>query len=346
MVSRGAERDSFLPSLRGRPVFWPLLSLGMLLGLNCLLTPHFASIEVRDGRLYGSIIDILRNGSIVMLLSIGMTVVIATSGIDLSVGSVMALAGTGAAIVLAASSGERLWAAVAVGLGIALVSGLLAGAMATRLGLQPIVATLALMVVGRGVAQVMSGGEKVRFESAAFERVFHGSVLGLPSALLFVFAASATVWAALRFTVAGVWIEAVGGNARAARACGVRVEVVRTAAYTLSGVCAGLAGLLGAAEIKEADPAGTGMYLELDAIIAVVIGGTSLTGGRAVLIGSLVGAVLMQTLTVTMQVHNVPTEQGLIVKAGVAVVVCVLQGERAGEVWRFLRGARKRAAGA
>jgi simple sugar transport system permease protein len=88
------------------------------------------------------------------------------------------------------------------------------------------------------------------------------------------------------------------------------------------------------------------MYLELDAIIAVVIGGTNLTGGRPVLIGSLVGAVLMQTLTVTMQMHNVPTEQGLIVKAGVAVVVCVLQGERAGEMWGYLRGARSRAASA
>jgi simple sugar transport system permease protein len=273
-------------------------------------------------------------------------VVIAVSGIDLSVGSVMALSGTVAAMVLVRSPGAGFWGAVAAGLSVAALSGLLAGAMVTRLTLQPIVATLVLLVVGRGVAQVISGGEKVRFESAPFERVFHGTVLGLPSALALVVIIGAAVWTALRFTVAGVSVAAVGGNMRAARSCGLRADAVRMGAYALSGLCAGAAGLVAAAEIKEADPAAAGMYLELDAIIAVVIGGTNLTGGRPVLIGSLVGAVLMQTLTVTMQMHNVPTEQGLIVKAGVAVVVCVLQGERAGEMWGYLRGARSRAASA
>ena len=340
MVSRGAEGDSLLAPLRGHPVMWPLLCLVVLVGLNCALTPHFASIEVRDGRLYGSVIDILRNGSIVMVLAIGMTVVIAVSGIDLSVGSVMALSGTVAAMVLVGAPGAGLWGAVAAALGVAAVSGLLAGAMVTRLALQPIVATLVLLVVGRGVAQVISGGEKVRFESASFERVFHGTVLGLPSALVLVVIVGAAVWVALRFTVAGVSVAAVGGNIRAARSCGLRADAVRVGAYVLSGLCAGIAGLVAAAEIKEADPAAAGMYLELDAIIAVVIGGTNLMGGRPVLIGSLVGAVLMQTLTVTMQMHNVPTEQGLIVKAGVAVVVCVLQGERARDLWRLAFGAR------
>jgi galactofuranose transport system permease protein len=328
MLSRGADPESRRPPRRARSAAWPLLCLIVILALNCLLTPHFASIQVRDGRLYGSLIDILRNGSVVMLLAVGMTVVIATAGIDLSVGSVMALAGTAGALALVRHSGGGVWEAAGSALVIAALSGLLAGLLVVRLKLQPIIATLALLVVDRGIAMVISGGEKVRFESIPFEAVFHGSVLGLPSALVLAALVGAGVWMVLRFTVAGVWVEAVGGNAQAARTCGVPVGSVRTGAYILAGLCAGLAGLTACAEIKEADPAAMGMYLELDAIIAVVIGGTSLTGGRPMLLGSLIGAVLMQSLTITMQMHDVPTEQSLIVKAAVAVVVCVLQAGR------------------
>jgi simple sugar transport system permease protein len=128
----------------------------------------------------------------------------------------------------------------------------------------------------------------------------------------------------MRVTAVGMYVESVGGNERAARLCGVRVGGVKLFAYALGGVCAGLAGLIYTAYIKAADPINCGEYLELDAILAVVLGGTSLTGGRARLLGSLAGALIMQTITTTMLMHDVRPEYTLVVKAVATVLVCLI----------------------
>jgi simple sugar transport system permease protein len=308
-------------------VVWPLGALGALLVLNALVTPHFFDVTVRDGQLHGVLIDIVENGSLVMLVAIGMTLVIATAGVDLSVGSVMALAATGAALLLTEGS-QAPAVAIAAGLGLGALAGAANGAMVSVLGLQPIVATLVSLVAMRGIAQMLSDDQKVRFDSAGFTGLLDGRVAGVPAPVLYVTAIAAATVLVLRRTTIGLSLEAVGANSRAARRCGLSVGWIRAGAYGFCGACAALAGMIGAADIREADVGAAGVYMELDVILAVAIGGTSLTGGRARVIGSLAGALLMQTLTTTLLMWDVPTERTLIVKAGVAVVVCVAQSPR------------------
>jgi simple sugar transport system permease protein len=311
---------------RRDPVFWPLLALLALLLFNILFTPNFARLEIRDGRAYGSLIDIVQNGAPVMLLSIGMTLVIASCGIDLSVGSLMALAGAVAALLITREPHPApVSLAVLAALAVALLAGAWNGLLVTYLRLQPIVATLVMLVVGRGLAMMLTSDQKVRFELPAFEFIGNGSFLGLPVPLYIVAGVALLVFGALRQTVLGIYLAAVGLNTSAARLCGVRINAIRIAVYAFSGLCAGIAGLIVTADIKEADVANCGLYLELDAILAVVIGGTSLMGGRPRLIGSLVGAAIMQTLTIMLQMRGVITEHTLIIKAVVALAVCYLQ---------------------
>jgi len=321
--------------------FWPLVALAALLVFNLLFTPGFARIELRDGRLFGTLVDIFQNGAPVMLLAVGMTLVIALGGIDLSVGSVMALAGAVAALLMT-EQGLSVPVAILAALGVALVIGALNGALITHGGVQPIIVTLVTLVMGRGLAQALTQDQKVRFEIPAFELIGNGTVVGLPVPVLIVATVALLVSLFLRGTVMGLYVEAIGNNPQAARLCGLRVHAIQMLAYMACAACAGLAGLIAAADIKEADVANAGLYLELDAILAVVLGGTSLTGGRANLVGSLIGATFIQTLTVMLQMRGVITEHTLIIKAIVALTVCFMQTtafERLARRFRPVEGA-------
>ncbi len=333
--SRPAGLRGKWAAARHSPVFWPLLALVVLLLYNIIFTPNFARLEIREGRAFGSLVDILQNGAPVMLLATGMTLVIAVAGIDLSVGSLMALAGAVAALLMTAHN-QSVPVAIIAALAVALLVGAWNGVLVTYVGLQPIVATLVMLVMGRGIALALTQDQKVRFEVPAFEFVGTGAVLGLPVPIFIVVGVALLVLLVLRKTALGLYIEAVGSNARAARLCGLRVHAIRLLAYSFAGLCAGVAGLIATADIKEADVANCGLYLELDAILAVVIGGTALTGGRPYLLGSLVGAVIMQTLTVMLQMRGVITEHTLIIKAVVAIVVCLLQARALDPVWNRL----------
>ena len=316
----------------------PFFALILLVVLNVLFTPNFGRIEIRDGKVFGSLVDIFQNGAPVMLLATGMTLVIATAGIDLSVGSVMAVAGAAAALLLTGPQWS-VPAAVAAALLVALVAGAWNGVLVTFVGLQPIVATLCLLVMGRGIAQTLTHDQKIRFENPAFEFIGNGSVMGIPFPIFIAAGVAALVLLALRKTALGLYIEAIGGNARAARLCGLKVKTITVMVYTFCGLCAGIAGLIATADIKEADVLSCGLYLELDAILAVVIGGTSLAGGRANLPGSLIGAAIMQTLTIMLQMHGVVTEHTLIVKAAAAIIVCLLQTPAFSGIVRRAEGA-------
>jgi ribose/xylose/arabinose/galactoside ABC-type transport system permease subunit len=304
--------------------FWPLVALAALLVFNLLFTTGFARMELRDGRLFGTLVDILQNGAPVMLLAVGMTLVVALGGIDLSVGSVMALAGAVAALRMTEHA-QSVPVAILIALAVAMTVGALNGALVTYAGIQPIIVTLVTLVMGRGLAQTLTQDQKVRFEVPAFEFIANGNVLGLPFPAFLVAAVALAVGLLLRKTAVGLYIEAMGGNPQASRLCGLRVHVIRMLAYMACALCAGLSGLIAAADIKEADVANAGLYLELDAILAVVLGGTSLTGGRANLAGSLIGAIFIQTLTIMLQMRGVITEHTLIIKAVVALGVCYLQ---------------------
>src|SRR5262249_37019754 len=154
--------------------------------------------------------------------------------------------------------------------------------------LQPIIATLVMLVAGRGLAQALTGDQKVRFEVPAFEWLGSGAARGVPTPVVIATGTALAILVLLRLTVLGMYVEAAGGNPRAARLCGLPVHRVRLATYAICGLCAAAAGLIAAADIKEADVANSGLYLELDAVLAVVIGGTSLSGGRPHIVGSLI----------------------------------------------------------
>ena len=315
------------------PLLWPLAGFVALLLLNAVFNPAFLKITLLDGHLYGVPVDILVQGSRTMLVALGMTLVIATGGIDLSVGSVVAIAGAVCAVLLQGGHGLALTLAAAVGAGV--LAGSANGLLVARLGVQPIVATLILMVAGRGVAQLLVDGQVIIIASAPFEFLANGFVLGLPLAPLLVAAAYVSAHLLLRRTALGLFVEAVGDNEQASRFAGLAAARIKTLVYVFCGACAGCAGILTAANIRAADAYRAGENMELDAIFAVVVGGTALTGGRFLILGTAVGALLIQTLTTTMYNLGVPPAVAPVPKALLIIGVALLQSER---TTRWLRG--------
>lgn len=322
------QRPDFWRRLATSKSFWPLVALVLLLVFNILFTKGFARIWVQDGKLHGSMIDIVNRGSRVMLLAVGMTLVIATAGIDLSVGAVMAMAGALSAWLLQHRPEVGLPLVVLAGLGLAVAAGLWNGWLVALLGIQPIVATLILLVAGRGIAQLITDGQIPTFENPSFEWLGRGSVLYLPVTVFIVAGLVMATLLVTKMTVAGLHIEAVGNNERASRLCGLRPALVKVLVYGFSGLCAGVAGLIETADLKSADVNNLGLYLELDAILAVVIGGTPFSGGRANVVGSVIGALIMQTLTTMILMRGVDPAYTLVVKAITVIVVCLLQSEQ------------------
>lgn len=303
---------------------WPLLALGLLLCVNVLATPGFFALELRDGRLYGVPVDILNHGSRIAIVALGMTLVIATGGVDLSVGAVAAIAGAVAASIVAQAPGA--WpAAIVAALVVGLLCGACNGALVAILRLQPIVATLVLMVAGRGIAQLVTGGLIVTFESAPMARIGNGAFLGLPVPVTLLAIVLMSLLVVMRQTSLGLFIEAVGDNPAAARLAGVPDRAVTFTAYAACGLLAGLSGLVECSYIKAADANNAGNLLELDAILAVVIGGTALRGGRFFLAGTVVGAIFMQTLGKTLAMQDVPSDVAPAPKAAAVILVCLLQ---------------------
>lgn len=314
---------------------WAGLVLVTILLFNLALTPGFFDLSLRDSRLYGSLVDVLNRAVPVGLLAIGMTLVIATGGVDLSVGAVMAVAGAVAAGLISRPAGTPFAGgspspalAAPVALLAALGCGLFNGVLIAVLEFQPIVATLLLMVAGRGIAQLLANGQIVTFTDPGFALLARGASFGLPNPIWIFVAAFAVFGLCLRWTALGLFVEATGSNPVAARYVGIDARAVRLTVYALSGLCAGLAGLLTAADIQAADANNAGLYLELDAILAVSVGGTALTGGRFSLFGSLIGALLMQTLTTTILTRGISPETTLVLKAMIVVAVCLLQAPK------------------
>ena len=309
---------------------WPIVTLVLLLLLNVAFNPGFLRIEVRDGHLYGSLVDILNRAAPLVLVSLGMTLVIATRGIDISVGAVVAIAAAMAAWMIGGDvSGSvsrfPMSLAILAALGLSLVCGLWNGVLVARIGMQPIIATLILMVAGRGIAQLITDGQIVTIYYAPYFFLGSGYLLGLPFSVFVVAAVFALLYLAITRTALGLFIQAVGINPTAARVAGVKARRLVFGVYGFCGACAGLAGLLISSNVKSADGNNAGQLMELDAILAVTLGGTALTGGRFSLTGSLIGALIIQTLTYAIYSLGVPPEIYLVVKAVVVFAVMLLQ---------------------
>jgi len=316
---------------------WPVAALVLLLLFNLVFTQGFFHVEVRDGYLYGTLIDILNHGSMVILLSLGMALVIATGGVDLSVGAVMAIAGAVAAQLI--NMPNVPFALVIAGaIAVAIVCGCWNGLLVTIFKIQPIVATLILMVAGRGVAQLITGGQIITFTHPGLTYLGNGHCLGLPFPIVLALGMLGITVLLTRKTALGLFIESVGDNHIASACSGVDARSIKFLVYLFSGLCAGLAGLVAASNIKCADANHAGLFLELDAILAVVVGGTSLTGGRFYLVGAVVGALFIQTLTTTMYMRNVSADVAPVPKALAIIVVCLMQSpafrQRLGWSWK------------
>ncbi|MEO7548256.1 MAG: ABC transporter permease [Ramlibacter sp.] len=319
----------FAAALRHR-LAWPLITLFLLLAVNTAFNTNFLHLEWRDGHLYGSLIDILNRAAPLVLVSLGMTLVIATRGIDISVGAIVAIAGAMAAWMIGGSvagnvSRFPMPVAILATLAIALACGLWNGLLVARVGMQPIIATLILMVAGRGIAQLITGGQIITIYYAPFFFLGGGYLLGLPFSVFIAAAVFALLYFAMTRTALGMFIQAVGINPGAAHVAGVQARRLVFGAYAFCGLCAGIAGLLICSNVKSADGNNAGQLLELDAILAVTLGGTALTGGRFSLVGSVIGALIIQTLTYAIYSLGVPPEINLVVKAAVVFVVMLLQ---------------------
>lgn len=314
-------------------LLWPTMALVLLLVVNVVATPSFLDIRLQDGHLYGSLIDILRNGAPVLLVALGMTLVIATRGIDLSVGAIAAIAGAVACVYIAGSPQESAagtaLVAISMALGVCILLGLWNGFLVSVLGIQPIIATLVLMTAGRGLAMLVTGGQITTVNNPLFKKLGAGFVATLPVAILVGLAVFALAAAITRGTALGMLIEAVGVNPEASRLAGVRSRTIVWTVYVFGGFCAGLAGLMIASNTSAADANNAGLWIELDAILAVVIGGTSLAGGRFSLAGTLVGALFIQTLAATIPNIGIPPQTNYLFKAVVVIAVCLLQSPQA-----------------
>jgi ribose/xylose/arabinose/galactoside ABC-type transport system permease subunit len=332
-----------LAAATGHRLFWPLVALAALLVGNVFFTPGFLSIKMQEGHLFGSLIDILNFGAPLLLVALGMTLVIATGGIDLSVGAVVAISGALACSQISKRADETALGGVLLAVGLALVLSLVLGAwngfLVAGLGIQPIVATLILMVAGRGVAQLITGGYIITVISPPYAKIGAGYWLTLPVPMLIAGAVVAVSALVVRRTALGVLLEAVGGNARASRLAGVRWRGLIWLAYAFCGLTAGLAGLMISSNTSAADGNNAGLWIELDAILAVVLGGTLLTGGRFSIGGTVVGALLIQTLTTTIYTIGIPPETTMLFKSLVITAVCLLQSPAfRAKVFRRRRG--------
>lgn len=299
---------------RRAPSLGVVVALALLLVVNAPLTPGFFELT--------TLFSIGVQAVTTMLVGAGMTLVIATGGVDLSVGSVMAVASAVAATLLP----HGVAAAIAGGLLVAVATGALNGIFIARFGILPIIVTLATMIMGRGAAQVIvAGNPLIVFTNPAFEVLGKGHIGPVPVQVVVAAAALFAVAAVVRWTPFGRYVLAVGGNERAARLAGVPIARVIVIVYATSGLLAGVAGLIETARLGASDAGTIGNGVELDAIVAAVVGGTPLSGGRARILGTVAGALLMSILNATFAMHLVAPAWSLVVKAALLIVAVYTQ---------------------
>jgi ribose transport system permease protein len=327
-VSEAAPQRSAWSASRGFSLFafgaryGTLVALLLLIVFNLAFTRNFATLQTLNVN--------LTQVCTIVIVATGMTLVIATGGIDLSVGSIMAIAGALAPLIfLSPLFGENVALAVAAAMIAAVLAatlcGLFNGWLVAQFRIQPIVATLVLFIAGRGIAQALTNSNLQVFKVPEFQWIGLGRPMGIPvqviiMAILVVLAA----WA-LRRTRFGRSILATGGNERAAELAGIAVKRTKLAVYAISGSCAGIAGLIIIAINSASDANLVGLGMELDAIAAVAVGGTLLSGGRATIVGTLLGALTIQLVRYTLLANGVPDAAALLVKAGIIVLAVWLQ---------------------
>ena len=289
-----------------------------LIVLNAIFTPNFLSID--------TLVRTLRQVFPIMLVALGMTLVISSGGIDISVGAIMAVSAAVTARLYVPEAGWIL--PVACGIGAAGLCGLLNGVLISKFKIQPIIVTLIVMFAGRGVAQMILGEIPVSLMGSSLEKFGAYSPLGVPIQIVIMLIAVGVMLFVVKKTVFAKRVEAIGENSKAARLVGINVFSVTVGVYMVCGVLCAIAGNMEAFRLGEVDAGKLGLYIELDAIAAVAIGGTSFSGGRARLLGAVFGAVVVQLVTVMVNMNNVQPEYSLILKAMVLIVAVWVQRDK------------------
>lgn len=327
-------------SLFSRQYVWALVALLVLLVIDLIKDPGYLAVSVNShGQLSGNLIDILRQTAPVLMIAVGMTLVVATKGIDLSVGSVMAVGGA-VTMEFLSGAGQGVGAALAalsLALVVSLLLGIVNGVLVAWVGLQPFITTLIMMLSGRGIARVITGGQNTAAQNDLVNWLANGRVLGFPVVTLIAAGIIAVVAVLVRRTALGLMIESLGINPKASRLMGLRPKPLLLTVYALSGLLAGIGGIFATASVMTVDVSRTGQDLELDAILAVVVGGTSLAGGKFSLAGSVIGGLLITTLNKTVVFLSIPSTATPAFKAIVIVVVCLLQSQRVRNWLRYKR---------
>jgi ribose/xylose/arabinose/galactoside ABC-type transport system permease subunit len=341
------KQTSFLRRFLTSQVFWPLVAWVVILLFNLIVQPSFFKLgiipdEVYGNHLYGNLVDIFNNGAPLMLVAIGMTLVIATGGVDLSVGAVIAISAAMGTVLINPALGNQLISneiltrdatntplpiIILAILAAGIVCGLWNGLLVSRGKVQPMVATLILMVAGRGIAQLITNGQIMTIYYTPYFWFGNGYILGLPVSIYIVALVLVAGWALVRMTSIGLFIESVGVNAKSAFYSGINEKNVKLFAYAFCGFCGAIAGLIFSSYVHSADGNNNGLYYELDAILAVVLGGTLMSGGRFSLLASVIGAVVIWTFTLTVYSLGVPANALLAAKAVLVLVVIVLYSD-------------------
>lgn len=342
--------------ITGKRLFLPIFCMFLVMAVNVFYDVaqgnafyNFFTISVRNGVLYGRLIDILNRGSEIAILAIGMTLVVsASAGTDISVGSVMSLAASFCCMLLAgfgvSSASEfavPLWVGVLGGIAVACLCGALNGGFVAYLGIQPMVATLILYSAARAVGLLLCNNVIVYVRVPQY--AIFGSYIGfIPTPILLAALCVLVTMLVLRKTALGMYIQSVGINKKASRIAGINSKRIIFLCYVISGLCAGIAGIVNSSRITSADSNNIGLNYEMDAILAVALGGNSLGGGKFNLAGSVIGAYTIQAITTTLYALGVSSDQAPVFKAVIVVIIVAIQAPPVKAY--FAKRAAKRAA--
>lgn len=326
-------------SLMQSKVTWAVIAEALILLVCFIMRPDFFSISYQPstGMLYGSLIDIVNRSAEITIISMGMTLVIALGGTDLSVGALVAVAGAIALkflrwdVLTYTTPGDYTVypyiLVLAVPLIVCALMGLFNGFLVAKGGMQPIIATLILMVCGRGIAQILTDGKQFTTGYSPFRVIGQGSFLCLPMPIIITIIVVVAVALFTRKTAFGAFVEAVGVNRSASRLSGIKAGNVILIVFMITGLLSGIAGLIYSSRIMSNDSNNAGLNFEMDAILAVVIGGTNMAGGRFSIAGTVIGSLIIRTIVTFVYYFGIVAEATMAFKALIIAVVIVLQSE-------------------
>ena len=328
-----AKKKGFsVQGLLKNQLVWTAFAIVALILVNRVFDSNFLNLTWNEstGGLAGPLITVISESARYLMIACGMTLVISTAGIDLSVGSVMAVAGAVAMQLLV--DGTNVFVAILIALVFGAILGSINGALVSLVGLQPFITTLIMMLAGRGMAKVITSGQNADASAVAGAEplawIGSGSILGLPANFVIAIVLVVLVGVLVRKTALGMMIESVGINPEASRMSGIKPKQILFIVYVISGLLAAIAGLFATSSVMRVDVTATGQDLEMYAILAVVIGGTSLLGGKFSLVGSSLGAVIIALIRKTIITLGINSAATPAFFAVVVIAICVIQAPK------------------